>query len=233
MNLRALAIIPCYNEELSIRNTVESLIAKTPDIDFIVINDGSRDNTYRVCADNNYPVIDVPINMGLASAVQTGMRYAYDNNYAMALQFDGDGQHLPEYIPNMIQLMQETDADIVIGSRYLQRKSSGLRGLGGSLIRLAVKITTGQKLSDPTSGMRLFNRRMIEKFATQMNYGPEPDTLSYLISQGVKVIEIPVTMQERTAGKSYLNALAATNYMLRMFVSIIIIQWFRVREKKA
>jgi len=230
--LKVLAIIPCYNEGQSLKRVVENLKIKAAAIDFIVVNDGSQDDTHEVCADNNYPVINIPFNLGLASAVQTGMRYACDNGYAMALQFDGDGQHLPEYIPEMIDLMQETGADIVVGSRYMQKSSRSLRGLGGSLLRIAVKIATGKKLSDPTSGMRLFNRKMIEKFAYHMNYGPEPDTLVYLMNQGAKVFEMPVTMQERKAGKSYLSTLVAINYMLRMFVSIMIIQWFRVKENK-
>ena len=230
--MKVLAIIPCYNEEQSIKNTIDNIKAKAETIDFIVVNDGSQDNTYKVCITNNYPVIDIPFNLGLANAVQTGMRYAYLNEYDMALQFDGDGQHLPEYIPEMVRLMQDTNADIVIGSRYAMKTSRGLRGIGVGLLKVAVRIATGRKLSDPTSGMRLFNRDMIERFAIQMNHGPEPDTLVYLINQGAAVIELPVTMQERKAGKSYLGALGAANYMLRMFVSIIIVQWFRVKERR-
>jgi hypothetical protein len=149
----------------------------------------------------------------------------------MALQFDGDGQHLPEYIPEMVALMQQTSADIVIGSRYLGTSPRGLRGFGGKLLRVAVRIATRKRLTDPTSGMRLFNRKMIERFENRMNYGPEPDTLAYLMNRGIVLLETPVTMQERKAGKSYLSAPKAANYMLRMFISIIIIQWFRAKER--
>ena len=227
---KTLAIIPCYNEEASIKTTIDTLKSSDVDVNFIVVNDGSSDDTLNVCIDNNYPIINMPFNLGLASAVQVGMRYAYINDYDMALQFDGDGQHLPEYIPEMVRLMQESSADIVVGSRYTKKSSKGLRGFGGKILRTAVKISTGKTLTDPTSGLRLFNRKMIKRFATEMNHGPEPDTLAYLISQGIKVIEIPVTMQERKAGESYLSALNAANYMLRMFVSIIVIQWFRPKE---
>jgi glycosyltransferase involved in cell wall biosynthesis len=230
--LRVVALVPCYNEGESIKRTIETLKEKTPDIDFIVINDGSKDNTHSVCIENNYPVINFPFNLGLSNAIQTGMRYACNNGYEMALQFDGDGQHDPIYIPEMVQKMQDTSADIVIGSRHLKKSShEGMRGLGQSLIKFAIRITTGKKLTDPTSGMRLYNRRMIEKFAHQMNFGPEPDTLVYLMNNGVNVVETSVTMRERKAGKSYLTSLNAVNYMLRMLVSIIIVQWFRTREK--
>ena len=228
--MKVLAIIPCYNEEASIKQTVENLKSSASTVDFIVINDGSRDSTSKICIENSFPIIDLPFNLGLANAVQTGMRYACINGYDMALQFDGDGQHLPEYISEMVKLMQETSSDIVVGSRYTHRTSRSLRGFGGSLLRFAVKITKGNKLTDPTSGMRLFNRKMIERLANQMNHGPEPDTLAYLMNQGASIKEIPVTMQERKAGKSYIGALNAVNYMLRMVVSILIIQRFRAKE---
>jgi len=227
---RIIAIIPCHNEEASLEKTVEALKSKVPDVDFIVINDGSQDDTYKVCIDNSYPVINIPFNLGLANAMQTGMRYAYINGYEMALQFDGDGQHLPEYIPGMVRAMKENVANIVVGSRYMYKTSKNIRGLGGKLLGLTVKLVTGKTLSDPTSGMRLYDRKMIEKFAKNMNYGPEPDTLAYLMNCGIAVIEVPVNMQERKAGESYLGMLNAVNYMLRMIVSIIIIQWFRVKE---
>jgi glycosyltransferase involved in cell wall biosynthesis len=230
--MKVLALIPCYNEGESIKSTIRNLKEKIPDIDFIIVNDGSKDNTHDVCVKNNYPVIDLPFNLGLSNAIQTGMRYAYNNGYEMALQFDGDGQHKPEYIPEMIRKMQDTSADIIIGSRNLEKGSQGgMRGLGQSLIKLAIMITTGKKLTDPTSGMRLYNRTMIKKFAHQMNYGPEPDTLVYLINHGASVVETFVTMQERKAGRSYLTSLNAVNYMLRMLISILFVQWFRIKER--
>ncbi|MCL1805053.1 MAG: glycosyltransferase [Clostridiales bacterium] len=226
--MRILAIVPCYNEAQSLKRTVDRLREAAPEVDFIVVDDGSRDRTGQVCADNGYPVITMPFNLGLANAVQTGMRYARANGYDMALQYDGDGQHKPEYIGAMARLMGESSADVVVGSRYMADKPRGLRGLGGKLLGAAIRVTTGQSLTDPTSGFRLYNRDMIGRFADHMNYGPEPDTLAYLMKRGARIVEVPVVMAERTAGRSYLNALAAANYMLRMFVSIIIIHWFRI-----
>jgi glycosyltransferase involved in cell wall biosynthesis len=228
--MKILVIIPCYNEEKNLMNTVENLRTVAPVVDFIVVNDGSKDNTYKVCVENNYPVINIPFNLGLSNAVQTGMRYAYSNGYEMAIQFDGDGQHIPSYIPEMIQLMQDTSADIVIGSRYMQKRLHGLRGLASSFLKISIRIVTGKTISDPTSGMRLYNRKMIEEFAKQMNYDPEPDTLTYLLNKGATILETPVTMRERKAGKSYLTAFTATSYMLRMVISITFIQWFRKRK---
>ncbi|MCL2008653.1 MAG: glycosyltransferase family 2 protein [Treponema sp.] len=226
--MKVLAIIPCFNEGENIKNVIEDLKIKTPDIDFIIINDGSFDNTNIVCIENNYPFIDIPFNLGLSNAIQTGMCYALKNNYDMALQFDGDGQHKPEYISRMILLMTETQADIVIGVR---KKKNGVRNIGSNLLKIAIKLTTSKYLTDPTSGMRLYNRKMIEEFAKNINYGPEPDTLAYLLNRGILINEIPVEMNNRTAGTSYLNTLNAIIYMLRMFVSILIIQWFRYRRK--
>ena len=227
--MKVLAIIPCYNEEKNIISVVDNLKDKAPFVDIIIVNDGSQDNTYKVCIDNSFPVINIPFNLGLANAVQTGMRYAYIKNYDIALQFDGDGQHLPEYISQMVDLMQESSADIIIGVRKLNK---GLRAIGSACLMFLIKITTGKTITDPTSGMRLFNRKMIEEFAKHINYGPEPDTLAYLINKGVNIYELPVTMQERQFGKSYLNLINGIIYMLRMFVSIIIIQWFRRRREK-
>jgi len=223
-------LVPCYNEEASLKQTIENLKSVVPGMDFIIINDGSKNKTLQICKENNYPVINMPFNMGLTRAVQTGMRYAYINRYDLALQFDGDGQHLAEYIKIMIEAIEKNSADIVVGSRFTSNSFKNLRQIGGHFLKVAIKLVTGKKISDPTSGMRLYNRKIIKKLAFQMNYGPEPDTLVYLIKQGVKVIEVPVLMRERIAGKSYLTSLTAINYMLRMFVSIIFVHWIREKE---
>ena len=170
------------------------------------------------------------MNLGLAGAFQTGLRYAAENGYDCALQFDADGQHKPEYIQPMLDEL-ESGADIVIGSRFLTvKKPKSLRMLGSYLISWAIRLTTGQAICDPTSGMRMFNRRMVEEFALNLNYGPEPDTISYLIKNGAVVREIQVQMGERLTGTSYLNFTRSIQYMLKMGLSILLIQWFRKRE---
>ena len=179
------------------------------------------------CKENNYPVITLDINLGLAAGFQTGMKYAYRNEYDCAIQFDADGQHLPEYIDSMLKQMDE-GCDIVIGSRFVEKKKPfTLRMLGSHLITTLIKIMTGYKIKDPTSGMRLFNRKIMKDCAEKMNYGPEPDTLAYFLRRKIRVKEIQVQMNDRIAGESYLNLSKSIQYMMRMVVSLVFIQNFR------
>ena len=228
MNL--LVLIPAYNEALNIVRTVTSLQENCPGMDFIVINDGSSDATARLCRQEGYPLLDLPVNLGLAGAFQTGIRYAWQKGFDAALQFDGDGQHEASCIPLLMTAAEETGADVVIGSRFLTRKKPfSARMFGSRMLTEAIRLTTGQKLTDPTSGMRLYNRKVIERIADNINYGPEPDTLAYLIRSGVKVSEAQVEMHERMAGTSYLTLGRSMSYMLNMVVSIFVLQFFRKR----
>lgn len=226
-----LVIIPAYNEQENIKRVVENLIENYPQYDYVVINDGSRDHTRRICKDNNYKLLDLSVNLGLAGGFQAGMKYAYRAGYDYAIQFDADGQHRAEYIADILAKMKE-DYDIVIGSRFVDtKKPFTMRMLGSRIISMAIRITTGKKVKDPTSGMRMFNRKMIKECATNINYGPEPDTVSYLIKNGAKIAEVQAEMDERIAGASYLTAFKSISYMIRMLVSILIIQNFRKRNK--
>ena len=230
--MKTLVIIPAYNEQDSIRRVVDNLIVNYPQFDYIIVNDGSKDNTAKICKERGYRLLDLPINLGLAGAFQTGLKYAAEMNYDRAIQFDADGQHLPQYIQPMIDCMEQGNYDIVIGSRFVtEAKPKNLRMMGSYLIAFAMWLTTGKALTDPTSGMRLFNRQMIEEFACDANYTPEPDTVSYLMKNGATVAEVQVGMAERIAGQSYLNMTNAIKYMIRMGFSIILIQWFRTRKK--
>lgn len=229
--MKVLIMIPAYNEDKNIERVVNNLIANYHKYNYVVINDGSMDETAKICKDNNYNMIDLPINLGLAGGFQAGIKYAYRAGYDAAIQYDGDGQHNPQYIEKMIEEMRITNSDIVIGSRFKEKKKpKGARMLGSNLLQIVIRITSGQNITDPTSGMRLFNKKMIKEFAQNMNYGPEPDTISYLIRWGVKVSEVQVEMNERIAGESYLNMKRAIQYMIRMFASIVFIQLFRKRS---
>ena len=228
MRDKILAIIPAYNEEGSLQNTIEELKAVAPEVDFIVINDGSTDSTGGICRANGYPVLDLPVNGGLTVGFQTGMKYAARKGYSYAIQFDADGQHMPRYIDAMRKKMDDTDADIVIGSRFVQfKKEHSARMFGSRIITFIVKMTTGKRVSDPTSGMRMFNRRMIELFAKDMSLNPEPETIAHLIRKGIMVEEVQVSMRDRTAGESYLNLTRSAAYMIRVCTSILFVQWFR------
>lgn len=229
--MNCLVIIPAYNEEENIERVVENLKNHYPMYDYVIINDGSSDNTAKLCRKKGYELIDLPVNLGLAGAFQTGLKYAYRKGYDYALQFDADGQHRPEFIEPMLQKMQE-GYDIVIASRFVtEKKPHTMRMLGSNLISAAMKLTTGRQVKDPTSGMRLFNKKMIAEFALNLNYGPEPDTISYLLKQGATIAEVQAKMDERIAGESYLNLTKSMMYMLRMLVSILLIQNFRKRRE--
>lgn len=225
--MKTLVIIPAYNEGETILSVVAGVQKSCPRMDVVVINDGSRDDTARICRQNGFEIIDLPVNLGLAGAVGAGMRYAYLNGYDVAIQFDGDGQHRPEYLAPLEALIAE-GADIACASRFLnEKKPYSMRMLGSRLISWAIKMATGHKLTDPTSGLRAYNRQMIREYALEINHPPEPDTVSYLLKRGAIVKELQATMDERTAGTSYLNAFSALKYMLKMVISILLVQSFR------
>ena len=230
--MKVLIIIPAYNEEKSIKKVIERLQSTCPQYDYIIINDGSTDRTKEICKKNQYHVLNLPENRGLTSGIQTGMRYALKNGYDAALQFDADGQHLPEYIEDMVKCMEEKNCDIVIASRYYGTKMPiRMRTIGGKMISGAIWLTTGKRLTDPTSGMRLYKRNIVRRFAKDASYAPEPATVAYLIRMGADVQEVKVEMEERTRGKSYLTPINATKYMARELSSILFRQWFRERRK--
>lgn len=225
--MKTLIIVPAYNEGENIERVITTIKDKCSQCDYIIVNDGSTDNTEAICKAKGYHFVSHPVNLGLAAAVQTGMIFAYNNGYDAAIQFDGDGQHDPDYVQKMAAEIAN-GYNIVIGSRFVtEKKPLSLRMLGSNLIQFAIKITTGKTIKDPTSGMRMFDKKMIKKLAFATDLGPEPDTIALLVRGGATYSEVQVEMHDRVAGQSYLNFSNATNYMMRMFVSILILQWFR------
>ena len=230
--MKTLIIIPAYNEEGNIERVVEELRDQCPQHDYIVVNDGSKDATAAICRARGYRLLDLPVNLGLAGAFQAGIHYALENGYTSAFQFDGDGQHDAQFIAPMLREMEEKGSDIVIGSRFCTRKKPwSARMVGSRLITLAIRLVTGKRVADPTSGMRLYNRAVMQRLAQNINYGPEPDTISYLINCGAKVSEVHVEMRDRIAGTSYLTSFRSMRYMINMFVSILLVQFFRPKEE--
>lgn len=229
--MKLLIIIPAFNEAENIERVVDNLVINYPQYDYVIINDGSTDDTRKICARRHYNMLDLPVNVGLSGAIKSGMRYANYYGYDYVLQLDGDGQHDPQYIQSMAQKMEKTDCDIVIGSRFkTKRKPVNARMIGSQIITMSIRITTrGKYIGDVTSGMRLFNKKMIKRFGYDMHYSPEPDTLAYLLNCGVKIEEVQVEMHKRIAGVSYLNFKSSVWYMLKMLFSIFLFQWFRKR----
>ncbi len=228
--MKVLIIIPAYNEEENIRSVASNLIENYAQFDYVIINDGSKDATERICNEHDYNIINLPVNLGLSGAVQTGLRYAYINGYDAAVQYDADGQHNAEYIELMKQEL-EKGYEIVIGSRFVtEKKPNSLRMLGSNIISFAILLTTGVKITDPTSGMRMFDKATIKEFAFDSNYELEPDTISYLIKNGAKIKEVQVEMNERILGESYLNFTRSIVYMLKVGLSILTVQWLRKRK---
>lgn len=225
--MKALLVIPAYNEEESIERVIENLVANCPQFDFVVVNDGSSDSTAEICRKHAWRFIDLPVNLGLSGAFQAGVKYAARNDYDCVIQFDADGQHRPEYLDVMVAAL--ADVDIVIGSRFVEeKKPHNLRMFGSRLISGMIKVTTGVTIKDPTSGMRAYGKRAIAELAKGENLGPEPDTIAYFIKRkGMTVAEVQVQMDERQAGESYFNLRSSATYMARMALSVLMVQYFR------
>ena len=232
-NKKVLLIIPAYNEEKNILKTYNSIISfnskNKANYDVIVINDGSKDNTEKVLVENNIPHITLIHNLGIGGAVQTGYKYAYENNYDIAVQFDGDGQHDVNYVKNIIDPIINGEADFTIGSRYIDKttsnfKSTVARQIGIKLISIIIKIVTGERILDTTSGFRACNSKIISEFAKDypVEY-PEPITSTELLKKGYNLKEVPVSMNERTEGESSIKAWKNVYYMVNVYLSIILV----------
>lgn len=223
-----LIIIPAYNEEKSIKSVVESIYQTTKECDVIVINDGSKDNTYIEAKKTKAIVINLPNNLGIGGAVQTGYLYAYKNDYDIAIQVDADGQHDPKYINNMIEFIDKGQADMVIGSRFVEKtsyKQTLFRMFGIKITSTIIKVLTGKRIYDTTSGFRAINRSIIESFANNYPYDyPEPCTNMEMIIKGKNILEIPVEMKQRETGVSSISPLKSVKYMLKVILSLFLMR---------
>ena len=224
--MKVLVIVPAYNEEESIKKVVNEIKSKNKDVDVIVVNDGSKDNTVKEAKNTEALVVDLPCNLGIGGAVQTGYLYAYNNNYDIAIQIDGDGQHDPSYIKQMVEIIQKKQADMVIGSRFIEKtgyKQTFMRKLGNNVLSFIIRILTGKKIYDTTSGYRASNREIIKRFANSYPFDyPEPDTNLQLIVSKKVIKEIPVEMRQRTTGKSFASPLKSVHYMIKVSLALFI-----------
>ena len=224
--MKKLIIIPAYNEQESIKKTVEDIIKNAPEFDYIVINDCSTDRTKEICETEKFNVVHLPVNLGIGGAVQTGYLYATRNGYDIAVQVDGDGQHDPKFLSKMAEFIEAEHADMVIGSRFINKEgfqSSGARRVGIKYFTMLIKLLTGAKITDPTSGLRMVNREIIEFFAEEYpkDY-PEPESVVAILRRKKKVLELPVIMRERSGGVSSISMKKSVYYMIKVSLAILI-----------
>jgi len=223
--MKNLIIIPAYNESANIKDTVENIQKTVPDFDYVVINDHSKDNTLDILKENHFNYVNLPVNLGIGGAVQTGYKYALENGYDTAVQVDADGQHDVSYLKNLVNRMEKEQADMVIGSRFITNEgfqSTFMRRVGINYFTRMIKHLTGHVITDPTSGFRLSNRRVISLFAESYptDY-PEPESIVYLLKRNLKVVEEPVQMKERQGGVSSIRMSSSVYYMIKVTLAII------------
>lgn len=224
--MKKLVIIPAYNEEKSILGTVRDVLEHAPGFDYVVVNDCSTDGTFRVCRENGLNMLNLPVNLGIGGAIQTGYRYAEEQGYDLAVQFDGDGQHDARFLPQMADKLESEGLDMVIGSRFIENEgfqSTGLRRVGIRFFTALIKALYGATITDATSGMRMCTREVFKQFARDypQDY-PEPETVARLLRQKRKVAEVPVVMRRRREGKSSINPGKSVYYMIKVSMAILI-----------
>jgi len=224
--LKKLIIIPAYNESENIEKTIHSITTKAPDFDYIIINDCSKDNTKDICERNGFNMINLPINLGIGGAVQTGYKYAFNNGYDLAVQVDGDGQHDPQFLNVMAEYLTTHQLDMVIGSRFINNEgfqSSGARRLGIKYFTILISLLAGKKITDPTSGLRIINRDVIKIFSNDYpkDY-PETESVVAILRKGKTVQEIPVVMKAREGGVSSITPIKSIYFMIKVTLAILI-----------
>lgn len=196
-----------------------------PDFDYVVINDCSTDETLNICRKYDLNHVNLSVNLGIGGAVQTGYIYACQNGYDVAVQFDGDGQHDAAYLEQMAQKLSESGSDMVIGSRFIEKEgfqSSGLRRAGIRYFSVLIRLLTGKRVTDPTSGMRMVNQDVMRIYAGSYpkDY-PEPESVMAILRMGKKVTEMPVVMKERQEGTSSIGGLRSVYYMIKVTLAIL------------
>ncbi|REB08873.1 glycosyltransferase family 2 protein [Sporosarcina sp. BI001-red] len=225
MQNRTLIIIPAYNEESQIARTIQSLEG-FDSFDYLVVNDGSKDRTKTILEENKFHHVSLPVNLGIGGAMQTGYKYAERHGYEYAIQLDADGQHDPSDLVKLLDAIVTSDADMVIGSRFVEKtgyKGTNTRRAGIYYFYTMLRFITGVKVSDPTSGYRIVNRSVIQYFAQEypVDY-PEVEVIVQLARKKKKILEVSVEMNSRQGGVSSITPLKSIYYMLKVtFFSVI------------
>lgn len=223
--MNTLLIIPAFNEAKNIVDVARSV--QRAGYDFIVVNDGSSDNTLRTCKEHGFPVLDLKENLGIGGAVQAGHKYALTHGYDIDIQFDGDGQHDVSYVPALVSAIEQ-GSDLAIGSRFLEItegfQSSIMRRVGIKWLSGWLHIFTKKHITDPTSGFRACNVKAISLFCTDypIDY-PEPESIATALKHGLTVSEVPVIMHERRGGASSIKSISSIYYMIKVSLAIAIL----------
>lgn len=242
---KVLIIIPAYNEEENIAAVIDHLISQSLagifddhlSVDYLIINDGSRDSTLEICGEQHFCYLNLPINLGIGGAVQTGYIYAKRNGYDIAVQMDGDGQHDIAYLNDMLRPLLDDKADIVIGSRFLEKEgfqSSGIRRVGIKFLSFLIWLTTGKKIMDVTSGFRAVNKRFINIYVNDYptDY-PEPEAIVTAIMNRGRIVEVPVQMRAREGGNSSITFRKSVYYMIKVTLAILVCRLsYGIRREK-
>jgi glycosyltransferase involved in cell wall biosynthesis len=232
---RYLAIVPAHNESGAIAGTIAAIRREAPDFDIVVIDDGCIDATAAIARGAGATVLRMPFNLGIGGAMQSGYIYAEERGYEVAVQVDGDGQHDPRHIHELLaKLQSESDLNMVTGSRFLERdgegfRSSAARRVGIRFFAGVLSLITGARVTDPTSGFRMTDRRGIELFANDYpNDYPEVEAIVMMHTHRLRSVEIPVVMAPRTTGTSAISSTQSVYYMVKVLLAVIV-ALFRAR----
>ena len=226
--MRRLAIVPAFNEEEAIGRVVEEIRTYDPQLEVVVVDDGSHDRTQEVARSAGARVLRLPFNLGIGGAVQTGFRYAHENDFELAVRVDGDGQHDPAQLSAVIEPVLRGEADIVVGSRYLSAGGDGYRSsvprrMGIRILAGIVSRLTGQRITDPTSGFQALNRKAITLFAADYPHDyPEVEALVLLLRHRLRLREVPIEMRPRAAGRSSIQTLSSGYYMVKVLLALLV-----------
>jgi glycosyltransferase involved in cell wall biosynthesis len=224
--VKSIAIVPAFNEEGAIGQVIDELRAFDPELDIIVVDDASRDATAVCARERGAHVVVLPFNLGIGGAVQTGFRYAAAGGYELAARVDGDGQHDPAELAELVRVVVADEADICVGSRFAGAdgyRSSAARRIGIRILARTVSLLTGQRVTDTTSGFQVLNRKAIELFAADYPHDyPEVEAALMLHKHRLRLVEVPVTMRERVAGRSSIRGLRTIYYMAKVMLAILI-----------
>lgn len=234
--MKVLIIIPAYNEAENIERVVDDLIENYSEYDYVVVNDCSTDGTERILKERGYNYISLPTNLGIGGAVQSGYIYAVEHGYDIAVQTDGDGQHDPAYIKSLIAPIERGEADMTIGSRFIEKhgfQTSFMRRLGINFIKFVIRLTCGTRATDTTSGFRATGKELTAYFAKEyaQDY-PEPEAIVAASLNGFRVCDVPVEMREREGGVSSINALRSVYYMIKVSLALVILRFGTRRKSK-